>query len=107
LELINIIKNELKTTTQEPVAYYQQYFKISEQIAKQDPQNSRAQRDLLVSYANLGVLYQKLKQNQLALQFFNQALPIAEKLAEDKINQQAQQDLKVVQNKLQALDKTR
>jgi tetratricopeptide (TPR) repeat protein len=99
---LNILGNVDKS-----LELYQQALTISEQIARQDPQNSQAQRDLLVSYGKLGSLYKQLKQNQQALPFFNQALPIAEKLAEDKFNQQAQQDLKWVQDELKALGKSK
>ncbi|MDO9213165.1 MAG: hypothetical protein Q8Q54_07610 [Methylococcales bacterium] len=60
---------------------------------------------MFASYGKLGLFHKHLKQNQLALGFFNKALPIAEKLAEDKLNQQAQQNLKLVQDNIKAMQK--
>jgi tetratricopeptide (TPR) repeat protein len=87
------------------LAYYQQALEISQKIVQQDPTNSAAQRDLLTSYGKLGLLYKQLKQTKTALDFFNKALPIAERLAENKLNYQAQQDLKRVRADIDSVSK--
>lgn len=89
--------------TQKALDNYQLALKIREQLAQEDPQNNKAQRDLLVSYDKLGLLHKRLKQSVPAITYLNQALAIAEQLARDKINQQAQQDLKTVQKELAGL----
>jgi hypothetical protein len=46
---------------------------------------------------------QQIKQTKIALAFFKKALPIAEKLAANKSNVQAQQDLKDVQDAIDSV----
>ena len=68
-------------------------------ISQADPANAAAQRDLAVSYWKLGWLEVNTQHPEKALQWYQQALPIAERLArQDPANAQAQSDLKWLQD---------
>ncbi len=67
---------------------------IAEALAANDPTNARTQRDLSVSYYNLGDVHWQLGDTQSALTFYEKALEISERLATaDPANNEAQRVL--------------
>ncbi len=82
---------------------YQQDLEISRELAAKDPENTSAQRDLSVSHYKMGELHKALKNQKAALQAYQNALAIAQELAKDTVNQQAQNDLRIILNELSSL----
>ncbi len=89
--------------TQEALSAYQQSLEIRQALADADPANAQAQRDLMVSYTKMGSTYKNLDEKDKALDYYRKALALAEVLAQDELNQQAQDDLKWVQDAVERL----
>ncbi len=94
-------------STAEAVRAYQQSLEISKKLAENDPDSGQAQRDLLVSHYKLGTVHEALKDPKAALQAYQAALAIARILAKDTLNQQAQNDLRILSDKVKELSRKR
>ena len=80
---------------------YQQALEIAQKLAAADPSDAQAQRDLSVSYDNLGDVQLQSGQVTEALGSYQKGLEISQKLAAaDPSDAQAQLDLVVSFNKL-------
>jgi tetratricopeptide (TPR) repeat protein len=80
---------------------YQIAHMLAQQLATNDPQNSRRQRDLSVSYENLADILAAQGEYEQALAQYTQSLAIREKLvASDPKNSDWQRDLSVSFNKV-------
>ncbi len=87
--------------TQSALEFYQQGLEIDERLATADPNNAQMQRDLSISYYNLGVVQMQLGELQSALELHEQGLGIRERLAvADPTNALAQRDLSISYNQL-------
>jgi tetratricopeptide (TPR) repeat protein len=76
-------------------------YDLAMRLAKDDPRNSQAQRDLSVSYAKLGDVTLRLGKTDEALGFYNKGLEIDLKWSKDyPKNALVQRDLSVRYNKL-------
>ncbi len=74
---------------------------IREALAKADPNNAQAKRDLSVSYNKLGDVHLQLGATDKALQSYQKGLELSEALAKaDPNDAQAKRDLSVSYNKL-------
>jgi predicted S18 family serine protease len=69
-------------------------LEIRKKLAADDPKNTQAQRDLMISYWEIGDVQSALKNSKNAFAYYQQALVIAEAIAaKDNLNKQAQNDL--------------
>ncbi|MCS6849848.1 MAG: hypothetical protein NZ700_01605 [Gemmataceae bacterium] len=55
---------------------------MSQRLAEADPKSAQAQRDLGVSYNKLGDVQLRLGQTQAALDFYEKALAVSQRLAD-------------------------
>jgi serine/threonine-protein kinase len=62
------------------LAEYQKAYILAEMLAKADPADAQAQRDLSVSYINLGDVTLQLERTAQALEFYEKSLTIREAL---------------------------
>jgi hypothetical protein len=68
-------------------------MEIFKKIALDDPQNMIAQSDVMIGFRKMGEAQESLKNSKAALQYYQQALSIAETLAaKDNLNKQAQDE---------------
>ncbi len=75
---------------------YEQGLEIRKKLAEGDPENSDAQRDLMITHFKIGKALESVKDTTGALKSYEQALTIAQRLAQDKSDGQAQEALKIV-----------
>ena len=62
--------------------YYQRSLEIRERLAQAEPDRADYQRDLSVSYKNMGDLMSALGAGEEARQYYQRSLEIAERLAQ-------------------------
>jgi len=80
--------------TQQAREFYQKSLGVRQRLADADPKNAEAQRDLSVSFNNLGDVTLQLGQTKEALEFYQKSLGVRQRLADaDPKNTQAQRDL--------------
>nr|MDU9043552.1 tetratricopeptide repeat protein [Candidatus Electrothrix aestuarii] len=83
------------------LAIFQKSLEIRERLAASDPSSVSAQRDLSVSYNNLGNIQQSLGRSDEALGYYTKSLEISERLAaSDPSSVSAQRDLSVSYEKM-------
>ena len=87
--------------TESAMIVYQKALEISNRLAQRDPNNTELQRDVLIIYSRIGLSQEILNNHKAALQSYQEALRIARELAKDSLNQEAQQDLEILQQLLQ------
>ena len=87
--------------TESAMIVYQKALEISNRLEQRDPNNTKLQRDVLIIYSRIGLSQEILNNHKAALQSYQEALRIARELAKDSLNQEAQQDLEILQQLLQ------
>jgi tetratricopeptide (TPR) repeat protein len=85
---------DAKSAVESARRLYARALEIAQNLAKADPNNAQAKRDLSVSYERLGNVQLQLGSTDKALESYRKGLELAEALAKlDLANIQAQQDL--------------
>ena len=87
--------------TEDALKQYQDYLKISRQLATDDPKDAQKQRDLSISFNKLGDVYLTLGRTEDALKQYQDGLKISRQLAtDDPKDAQKQRDLMLSSYKL-------
>ena len=85
---------------------YKDAFRITEELASQDPRNKEWQRDLSISYDNIGNIQQAQGDLAEALKSYQDGLAIRKDLAkEDPTNKEWQRDLSISYNNIGDIQK--
>ena len=81
--------------------YFEKSLKLREQLARQDPDNAQARRNLSISYEKLGTVSMQVGDLKAAREYFEKGLKLMEQLArQDPDSAGARRDLSVSYDKL-------